>query len=105
MKLYRVSIGHTELFAAGIDEADIYNRRESLDHTFAYLPIVIEEVKLEGYTINVSADAPVQGISDPSHIVHTLDRDGLKSWLSEHDVEFVPQWGEQKLRELAIANT
>lgn len=105
MKLYRVSIGHTEVFAAGIDAEDIYNRRESLDHTFAYLPIVIEEVKLEGYEITVKPLQLKQGISEPSHVVHTLDRDGLKSWLSEHDVDFVPQWGEQKLRELAIANT
>jgi hypothetical protein len=96
MKLYRVSIGHTEVFAAGIDETDIYNRRESLDHTFAYLPIVIEEVKIEGYEITV------QRIAGDS--IDTMNRDQLKLYLTERKIEFTPQWGEQKLRELAIAN-
>jgi hypothetical protein len=92
MKLFRVSIGHTELFAAGIDTEDIYNRRESLDHTFAYLPIVIEEVKVEGYEITVTAN---NGIPN--------DREGLKAWLTAHNIDFTPQWGEAKLRELALS--
>lgn len=95
MKLYRVSIGHTEVFAAGIDSEDVYERRESLDHTFAYLPIVIEEVKIEGYEITV------QRIAGDS--LDTMNRDQLKQYLTEKHIEFTPQWGEQKLRELALS--
>jgi len=101
MKLYRVSIGHTEVFAAGIDAEDVYNRRESLDHTFVYLPIVIEEVKVEGYTITVNKE-----IERPTHDkmqLVNLNRDQLKTWLATRDIPFIPQWGEEKLRELALS--
>jgi hypothetical protein len=100
MKLYRVSIGHTELFAAGIDSDDIYNRRESLDHTFAYLPIVIEEVKLEGYEITVTPSKAKQDSVVPIELMH---RDHLKQWLTNRNIPFTPQWGEEKLRELALS--
>lgn len=59
-------------------------------------------VAVDGYTITVTQNKPIQGITEPSHIVHTLDRDGLKEWLTNHNIEFTPQWGEQKLRELAL---
>lgn len=31
-----------------------------------------------------------------------IDRDNLKLWLKENKIEFVPQWGEERLREEAL---
>jgi hypothetical protein len=37
-----------------------------------------------------------------SDILHTLDRNGLKDWMVSHNLSFVPQWGEERLREEAL---
>lgn len=104
MKLYKYTFGDWERYGAAKDDADAFERRMDIDPQFHYVPVVIEEVTIEGYTISVTKDEPKTGTADPSHIVHTSDRDGLKQWLNEHGIEFTPQWGEAKLRELALQN-
>lgn len=33
----------------------------------------------------------------------SLDKEQLKDWLDQHGVEYVPQWGEKRMRETALA--
>lgn len=65
-----------------------------------FRPFKVKLVEVEGYTISVTkaAQKSRQKAKDPSE----LDRDGLKEWLTNKGIEFTPQWGEQKLRELAL---
>jgi hypothetical protein len=95
MKLYKISIGAVEVYAAGESAEDIYSRRTDFDHTFDYLPVEINEVTLQGYEISVK---PVTNDGIPS------GRDELKAWLNERNIPYTAQWGEAKLREVALAN-
>lgn len=36
--------------------------------------------------------------------INALDRGNLKAYLTQHNVEFTPQWGDDKLKETAIAH-
>ncbi|MUT66019.1 hypothetical protein [Paenibacillus sp. NEAU-GSW1] len=54
MRLYRYTIGHTELYSAADNDEEAYERRTEVDPTFGWTPVVIEEVKLEGYEITVT---------------------------------------------------
>jgi hypothetical protein len=61
MKLFRFTMGHVDLLGAFEDATDAYERRNEVDHTFDWTPVVIEEVVLEGYEITVTSthgDAP-----------------------------------------------
>lgn len=54
------------------------------------------------YVRKVVNDHVKVGTIEPSHILHTLDRNGIKQWMTDHDIVFVPQWGEERLREEAL---
>jgi hypothetical protein len=56
MKLFRYTMGHTDVFAAAHDEQDAYDRRGMIDPTFEWTPVVIEEVTLEGFQIVLFSD-------------------------------------------------
>jgi hypothetical protein len=92
MKLFKYTCGDTELFGVAEDEKDAYDRKVDVDPTFHYIPVTVEEVKVNGYEINVT---PVSDI--PS-----MNRDQLKRYLKDRNIEFTPQWGEDKLREVAL---
>jgi hypothetical protein len=91
MKLFKYTCGDIEKYGVGIDEDDAYARREQVEQTFYFLPVTIEELKVEGYEITVK----------PSNDLPS-DRDELKAWLSSHNIEYVAQWGIEKLREAAL---
>lgn len=91
MKLYKYSFGDFEHYGPAKDDADAFERRTDIDPQFHYVPVTIEEVTLEGYEITVTATSNV-----PS------DREALKAWLNERNIEFTPQLGDAKLRELAL---
>lgn len=92
MKLFRYTCGDHEHFAAAENDKDAYDRREEVNPEFHYLPVVVEELLVKGYEITLT---PVSGD------VATMNRDQLKQWLKARNVEFTPQWGEDKLREVA----
>lgn len=94
MKLYRYTCGDYEKFAVAANDQDAYDRRSKVDPTFHYIPVTVEEMKVDGYEISI------QRIAGDS--LETMNRDQLKQWLSEKGIEFVAQWGETKLRELAL---
>lgn len=97
MKLFRYISGVDERYGAAEDEKDAYDRRREVDHTFHFLPVRIEEVTLEGYEITLK---PIKQSKPPNF--EKMDRDALKAWLKDNNIEFTPQWGEEKLRELAL---
>ena len=64
MKLFKLSIGLEERYGVAVDEKDMYERRAEVDHTYYYLPVLIEEVAIPGYIINVVEDTEGQGELD-----------------------------------------
>ena len=55
MKLFKYICGDYEKYGVAEDEVNAYAKREQVDQTFHYLPISIEEVKVEGYEISVQS--------------------------------------------------
>jgi hypothetical protein len=96
MKLFQLTVGNTQKYGVAHNAEEMQQKLGEVDYTFAYLPVQIEEVTVEGYEITVK---PYEGVN-----LNKLDRDGLKAWLTEKNVEFTPQWGEAKLRELAMSH-
>lgn len=93
MKLFKYICGRDEKFGAAKDETDAFDKRVEVDATFAWLPVEIEEVKVDGYTITLT---PIAGD------VNAMDRDQLKAYLDSKGIEYTPQLGEDKLRKLAL---
>lgn len=91
MKLYKYTFGDFESYGAAKDDKDAFERRMDIDPQFHYVPVTIEQVTLEGYEITLT----------PTTSVPT-ERESIKAWLNERGIEFVPQWGDAKLRELAL---
>lgn len=58
MKLYRYQLGNIDAIGVADDDEDAYQKRANIDPSFAFTPVNITEVKVEGYTVNVTADAP-----------------------------------------------
>lgn len=59
MKLFNIGLpGQTQHLFVAKDKEDAYERRAEVDHTFEYLPVVIEEVTVEGYEIKLVKAKP-----------------------------------------------
>lgn len=95
MKLFRYTCGDHEHFSAAEDEKDAYDRREEVNAEFYYLPVVVEELRIDGYEITLTPS---------SGDVVTMKKDQLKRWLKDRNIEFTPQLGEEKLREIALSH-
>lgn len=61
MKLFKLEIGNIVAYAAGESDEDMYKRRADVDPTFAFLPVDISEVVLDGYEITVT---PLEGAEE-----------------------------------------
>lgn len=55
MKLYRYVCGDHDKLGVAEDEQDAYERRAEVDPAFHYLPVVIDEMKVDGYEISVKS--------------------------------------------------
>jgi hypothetical protein len=99
MHVYELSFGAIKHFIAAKDEGQAYEKGTDpkLFPDIHYLPFTITQVKVEGYDITLTPTKAEHGT-----VLDDLDRDGLKEWLNERSIEYTPQWGEQKLRELAL---
>lgn len=95
MNIYELECGYIRRFVAAEDEQDAYAKGTDaqLNPDLHYLPFTIRLVEVEGYTITATPVA-----SDPKD----MNRDELKQWLTDRGIEFTAQWGESKLRELAL---
>jgi hypothetical protein len=96
MKLFQLTVGNTQKFGVAHNAEEMQQKLGEVDYTFAYLPVQIDEVTVEGYEITVKPSSKVN--------LDNLDRDGLKAWLETNGIEFVAQWGEARLREHALAH-
>lgn len=91
MKLFRYICGADERYAPAKDKDAAYDQREQVDPTYRFLAVRIEEVTIPGYTITVT---PSQ-----SDDIDAWDKQKCKEYLDSKKVEYVPQWGVEKLRE------
>lgn len=91
MKIFKYTCGDYEKYGVAADDNDAYERRSEVDQTFHYLPVTIEELRIDGYEISVKSVSTVPE-----------DREALKVWLTERDIPFTPQLGTDKLKELAL---
>jgi hypothetical protein len=55
-KLYRYTLGNIDRFGVANDTDEAHEKRAEVDHTFEFLPVQIEEVQIDGYTITVTKD-------------------------------------------------
>lgn len=92
MNLYRYTCGLDDKYGAAADEQDAYNRRAEVDPTFDFLPVTIEQVIIKGYDI----------ILQPSENdeFEEMDKASLREWLDARKIEYAPQSGDKKLREI-----
>lgn len=56
LKLFRLTLGSVEKFAVAKDEEEMYENRAEVEPTFAFTPVVIQELEVEGYKIEVKPD-------------------------------------------------
>lgn len=67
MKLFKLEIGNTTAYAAAETLEDMHERKAEVDAQFAFLPVQIDELVLEGYEIVVTptdgADTSTDGES------------------------------------------
>jgi hypothetical protein len=54
LKLFKLEIGNHLVYAAAESLEDMTERKEEVDPTFAFLPVQIEEMTIEGYEITVT---------------------------------------------------
>lgn len=90
MKLYKYTFGEWESYGPAMDDADAYERRTAIDPQFHYVPVTIEEVKLEGYEITVS---PIEKTAEPT-------REAMKTELNARGISFFKGAPDEKLLEL-----
>ena len=54
MKLFKLTVGLIEKYGVAEDEQDMYERRSDVDYSFDYLPVIVEEIAVDGYEITVN---------------------------------------------------
>lgn len=98
MKLFRYDCGDDSAYGVAADADDAYRRRAQVDATFAFVRVVISEVRVPGYEIKVTSTVE----REPDEF-DAMERADLVTWLKENYVHYVPQWGDTRLREAARA--
>lgn len=103
MNIYELEAGGIRKFIVAKDEEDARKQgsdpNEHPDLHFRAFTVTL--VQVEGYTIKVHQNAAKKANKAK---VEKMDREQLKEWLTENNVDFTPQLGEAKLRELALAH-
>jgi hypothetical protein len=112
MKLYKYTFGDWEKYGPAEDDTDAYERRVSVDPQFHYVPVVIEEVTIEGYTIDVQplqivayvnlGDGNIIAVEQYIEQLNTMDKKELQDALTRKEIPFHHALGEDKLRELVL---
>ena len=97
MKLFKYICGADERYGIAADEQDAYAKRAKIDPTFHFLNVRIEEVSVPGYKITITPDNSIKDEFDD------MDKAALRAWLDSRNIEYTPQLGESKLREVARA--
>ncbi|KQO18680.1 hypothetical protein [Paenibacillus sp. Leaf72] len=102
MNLFKYTCGFDERYGAAADARDAYERRAEVDPTYGFVEVKIEEVIVPHHTITINPNN-----NDKSGIeveeMQTMERSELIEWLKTNQVHYVPQWGDQRLREAVLA--
>lgn len=96
MKLFLFEFAHDRKYGAFASEEEAYEQRATVDSMYEWTPVEITEVTVEGYELTLT---PVHTEDKP---VLDMSRDELKKHLKANNIQFTAQWGEDKLRELAL---
>lgn len=99
LKLFNFTCGIDEKIGVFASAEDAYDRREEVDATFYFLPVTIEEITVPGYVVTITPVAAQN--KPPTDEFADMDKPALVAWLKERNVEYVPQWGVEKLKEAA----
>ncbi len=104
MKLYKFTCGVDEKVGVFADETEAYERRTEVDPTFHFLPVTIEEIEIPGYKVYPSVELRQEDmVFQPTRLsdgeIDAMDRKQLTEWLKANNVDYVPQWGDARLRE------
>ncbi|WP_042165537.1 hypothetical protein [Paenibacillus gorillae] len=131
MKLFKYTCGFDERYGAAEDAQDAYERRAEIDPTYDFVAVKIAEVEVPGYEITLTPvvderpleeaveeqtgqneelvqqegdTVPPQEPQEPAgDQFEAMERTELVEWLKANEVQYVPQWGDTKLREAARA--
>lgn len=102
MKLYKYTCGLDDKFGPAENDQDAYDRRAEVDPTFHFVGVIIKEVVVPGFEITVYPEGTaLNALSAPDDEFDAMDRAQLVEWLKANNVEYVPQWGDARLRETA----
>jgi len=106
MNIYELEAGSIRKFVVAKDEVDARNQgSDPVKHPdLHFRAFTVTSVHVEGYTINATPNEPKKANKADKVKIEKMDRDQLKEWLTDKGIEFTPQSGEAKLRELALAN-
>lgn len=66
MKLYQYKLGVETQLAAAHDDQDAYERRSEVNPVFAFTPVEISEVIVEGYEITLKPEQVELDLSKPT---------------------------------------
>lgn len=99
MKLFKFTCGVDERVGIFADAAEANDRRAEVDPTFQYVATTIEELRIPGYQIVITPTKAPE--AQPPDEFDALDRKQLTEWLKSNNVDYVPQWGDTRLRETA----
>ncbi|WP_217597314.1 hypothetical protein [Cohnella sp. GbtcB17] len=105
LKLFKYTCGVDERIGVFADADEAYERRAEVDPTFHFLPVRIDEIIVPGYVITIEPELGAAVSADrlpTEEEIATLDRAGLRAFLEKHKVEYVKQWGDDRLRETAL---
>lgn len=97
MKLFNYEFGGDEKYGVFENTETAYEKRSEIDPMYEWTPVVITEVTVDGYEIHLTPIKSNVPIED-------MDREQLKTFLKSKQVQFTPQWGDDKLREVALQN-
>ncbi|SFE74317.1 hypothetical protein SAMN04487969_10640 [Paenibacillus algorifonticola] len=101
MNLFKYTCGFDERYGAAVNARDAYERRAEVDPTFGFIEVKIEEVIVPHHVITIRPTGDKAGSNDA--FFQNMERPELIEWLKANHVHYVPQWGDQRLREAALA--
>lgn len=95
MRLFKYTCGVDEKIGVFRDENEAYEKRASVDPTFHFLPVVIEEITVPGYEIIIRTNGKPE-----STTFEGWTAEELRAWLDEQKVEFPAKASKKELLEL-----
>lgn len=96
MRIFKYRCGVDEKIGVFRDENEAYEKRASVDPTFHFLPVVIEEITVPGYEIII------RPIGEKDNMFDGWTAEQLRTWLDEQLIEYPEKSSKKELLELCI---